>query len=264
MASWLHELGLYIYAVLAHWQALATGGFVTAVVSVIEKRRNKSLSWESYATIMAVFVLYSFFAAWQDEHRNTGSVISDKSVLSAQLGSCQGTVQSTQSRLREKETIADAFQKAFVAMQGPQAQQQANIGSCITNLAKMNPVIREKVSVIPVSFGTITLNGRVNDTKGLVMAYLSELFIITNEPERIFNGDLKCTKDFTFVNPPDINPRETVSMLMKTSTQPKLVAPNEYMITVDATGTEWNPSHPAFMTIRTTEKDFGCTFSPQE
>jgi hypothetical protein len=269
MALWLHELGLYIYAVLAHWQALATGGFVTAVVSVIEKRRNKSFSWESYATIMAVFVLYSFFAAWQDEHRNTGSVTSDKTVLSAQLGSCQGTVQTTQSSLREKETIADAFQKAFVAMQVPQAQQQANIGSCITNLAKMNPVIREKILAITVPIGTVDVAGHIPiKTTGALSPvvpyrFLTEVFVLTNVIEGNFHGIIHCERAFDFVDTPVVP--SSANAMMVAGSSPKSINENSYEVRYDATGYEWNQSHPAYM--RLISKDAyvnSCSFTKTE
>jgi hypothetical protein len=216
---------------------------------------------------VALFVWAVIHTTYRDHMELAGAVVSGQSKLAEktiQLTGCTTNLGNAGNTIRDKQSLVDTLQKTMVSMQGPQAQQQANIGSCISNLAKMNPIIREKISVIPVGFGTQSATGRINDPKGLIIAYLYELFIITNEPERNFSGDLKCSKDFTFINNPDISPRDSVMMIMKSSSPPKLVASNEYLITVESTGIEWNPSHPAFMTVRTTEKDFGCTFTPQE
>ena len=214
--------------------------------------------------LLAFFVGHTLDIVRADSESKAGTITNQDSAISkddSNLSQCRDIIIARDGTVRDKQSLADTFQKAFMSVQGPQAQISANLATC---MAKMNPAIREQISVIPVGFGTQSANGRVNDPKGLVIAYMFELFIITNEPERIFNGDLKCDKDFTFLNGPDLTPRNTVTASMRSGTPPRFIAPNEYLITVDATGTEWNPSHPAFMTIRTTDKALGCTFTPQE
>jgi len=69
MGNWFSELWLFIVAVFTHWQALVTGGIVIAAVGFYEHKKRQ-LSWESYAFIAGIFLLYSVFAAWQDEHHS--------------------------------------------------------------------------------------------------------------------------------------------------------------------------------------------------
>ena len=88
MANWFRDLWSFVYAVLAHWQALATGGLVTAIVGVYERKKKTDISWQSYAFIIFLFCIYSFFAAWQDEHRNTQTVVSEKAIAESAKNIC--------------------------------------------------------------------------------------------------------------------------------------------------------------------------------
>jgi len=115
---------------------IATGGFVTAIIGVYERWQKKSLSWQLYVFIIVSFCLYAVFAAWQDEHRNTAIVITEKSSYSSRFNECAVDLRSVRSTLRDKESLADSLQRGIVALAGPQAQQAANIASCINNLAK--------------------------------------------------------------------------------------------------------------------------------
>ncbi|MDX6456349.1 MAG: hypothetical protein QOE55_46 [Acidobacteriaceae bacterium] len=263
MGNWFHELGLFVFAVLAHWQALATGGFATAMIGVFERRQKKNLSWRSYMAIVASFCLYAIFAAWQDEHRNAAAAITEKSSYASQFNECAVDLKGARSTLRDKESLADSLQRGIVALSGPQAQQAANIASCINNLAKMNPIIHEKISVIQSPFATLGYDGKMVNRNSPLKRYITELFVITNEPERTFHGKLKCSKDYRISIPPSIQP--FAEMVMTGSEPPKMIASNEYEVAVDATGTEWNPSHPAYMQVISDDDNLGlCSFSPEE
>jgi len=263
MGNWSHDLILFLFAVLAHWQALATGGIVTAFVGIYERRNKTELAWQSYAFIMFMFCLYSFFAAWQDEHRNTGQVAREKSDYASQLNSCQSEFRSIQGTLRDKQSLADTLQKAFTAQQGPQAQQAANIASCINNLVKMNPQIREHISVVMVPIASMDLKGRIDPGRVLLTRYMTELFVLTNIPENQFHGILKCANRFDFQQVPQILTEATV--IMTGTGPPKPLTDNSYEIRVDQSSTQWNPSHPAFMRVIGNDKNIGsCTFTPIE
>lgn len=127
----------------------------------------------------------------------------------------------------------------------------------------MNPVVREKIDVIDVPIGAMNSKGRFVGPNTLVKSYVSELLIITNEPERNFHGDLKCGKNFFILQPPRINTASSVVMMA--SNPPKVIADDEYEIDVNETGAEWNSTHPAYMQVNSYDRNLGpCTFTPEK
>lgn len=128
----------------------------------------------------------------------------------SKYAACGASLNKDSSTITDKQGLIDTLQNAFVASQGPQQQQAASIASCITNLAKMNPTIREKITVIPIFIGTADIQGRFpikrNDRLNTVLSkgYINELLIITNEPERNFHGILKCAQAFDFIDTPAV------------------------------------------------------------
>ena len=224
---------------------------------------KKNISWQAYVSIVVTFCLYAIFAAWQDEHRNTAAANTEKSSYASQFNECTVDLKGVRGTLRDKESLADSLQRGIFALAGPQAQQAANIASCINNLSKMNPIIREKISVIQSPFATVGYDGKEVNRNSPLKRYITELFVITNEPERTFHGKLECSKDFRISVPPSIQP--FAEMVMTGSEPPKMIAGNEYEIAVNATGTEWNPAHPAYMQVISDDENLGlCSFRPEE
>ena len=255
---------LYI-ALREYWITWVTGtglvGFVLWAINIYDKRRvekgRRPMTWRTNVLILfCAFWFLATFSAWHDADKNLRQVITDRAVDVGKLNTCSGD-------LKTERALADSFQAAFVSMQAPRAQQEANITSCINNLAKMNPVIREKIDVIEIPIGTIDSKGHFVGPNKFISGYINELLIITNEPERAFHGDLKCDKDFSILQPPKI--KATASVVMTGSEPPKPISGKEYEIAVNATGTEWNPTHPAYLQVTSYEEDLGrCAFTPEE
>jgi hypothetical protein len=63
------EIARFIWAVLSHWQAYATGGVVTGIVNVVERLSGKTLPKKAYALIFVIFfLLVAFFLAWHEQY----------------------------------------------------------------------------------------------------------------------------------------------------------------------------------------------------
>jgi hypothetical protein len=263
MANWLHELGLFIFAVLAHWQALATGGVVTALVTVYERKRKSNLSWQSYAFILGAFCLYSIFAAWQDEHHNTARAEQVASAVAAQASGCTADLKAAKSLLEDKQSLVSTLQTAFTASQGPQEQQAANIASCITSLSKMNSKIRERIVVISIPIATVNSKGMFVSSAALLKSYLTELVITTNEIEPRFHGMLSCDNPFLPTSNPQLPTSTQTTMII--SATPQRFSDREYEISVTDTGVEWSPERPGYLQVKTDDASPGkCTFTPEE
>jgi hypothetical protein len=66
----MSELRLWLSAVIWHWQALVTGGVITAALEIWRRLGGRPLSrkWYIVVFIGGYFVIASFLA-WRDEHR---------------------------------------------------------------------------------------------------------------------------------------------------------------------------------------------------
>jgi hypothetical protein len=222
-----------------------------------------------------VFFLYSVFAAWQDEHKNTATVETDKAALTATANACIQDARVLQARFTGLETMVQSQRVTIDKQQLSNDFQQRDISSCVVSLGKMNPIIREKITVVSVPLGwedslghfPLSLKTPIKPATPapdvLPKRYVFELLIITNEPERKFYGNLKCDSAFNFIDPPFISPESLAGM--RSPSVPRNIAPNQYELRYDATGTEWNPSHPAFMRVITQRESLGsCVFTPND
>jgi len=58
----------FVWAVLSRWQAYITGGVVTALITIVEKKRGKAFSWRVFVWFLAVYLVVAFYLVWHDEH----------------------------------------------------------------------------------------------------------------------------------------------------------------------------------------------------
>jgi Na+/melibiose symporter-like transporter len=62
------ELFLFIYSTLSHWQALVSGGVITALIAVFERLSGYHLKKKTYMGLfVGVFLLVAFFMSWREE-----------------------------------------------------------------------------------------------------------------------------------------------------------------------------------------------------
>jgi hypothetical protein len=177
--------------------------------------------------------------------------------------SCSANLDKANSTVVDKQSLIDTLQQTLVASQGPQQQQAANIASCITNLAKMNPIIRLRTPVIMVPFATQDVQGRIDPKNSLLTKYITELFILTNVEQQTFSGILECANPFTILQGPNIN---SESRLITNGTPPPMPkGDRSYEIRVEQSNTVWNTSHPAYLRVIGNEGNpGGCKFTPTE
>jgi hypothetical protein len=65
----LHDLFVFLWSYLSHWQSYATGGFVTGIIGVAERLSGKQLPRKVYALIFVIsFSLAAVFMAWRDQY----------------------------------------------------------------------------------------------------------------------------------------------------------------------------------------------------
>ena len=248
MGNWFHELGLFLFAVLAHWQALVTGGIVMAAVVFYETHKGKKLSRQSMIFIISAFALYSMFAAWQDEHRNTKAVVEEKSILSSNSNLCASELKATQGTLRDKESVADTFQKAILAMQPLAQQQEANLQTCNNQFHEMTPRLSKDQRVI-----VSRVWGQPNPP-----FYLFSLVLVTGKPE-VGNGVVSCIQPFEWVQPINAQP---IPGSREIPAPNKPVKISDHAISIHpGSFTQWSPLSPIILTVKNKDGELdGCTF----
>jgi hypothetical protein len=264
MADFFAQFSTFFGAVGSHLVTLFAGCVATVTLGIFQKYVFKRpLSVKEDVAVFLLFLFFACFQAWRDEHRNTQSVIDEKSTLASEVNSCSANLRVDRAYSKGLEVQNGVARSTIDKQNTSLVQQQGTINSCVVSLGKMNPILREKIDVIMIPIGTIESKGHFVGPNALVKSYISELLIITNEPERKFHGDLKCDKNFFITQPPQI--KATALMIMVGSEPPRVIANNEYEIAVNATGTEWNPTHPAYMQVDSYDQNVGqCTFTPED
>ena len=162
MHKFFEEIGLFVWAVIAHWQSYVTGGVVTAIVTLFERKLNKTLVWKYYAIIfLASAGLVAVFYAWHDEHQNAQILINEKAEVYNKLGACSSDLTIAKGRAdffdtqnRQQQTLISDQQRLLSSQQltmntSQQAMnaQQGSMNSCVVALGKANTPETQKIDV---------------------------------------------------------------------------------------------------------------------
>src|SRR5579863_9726932 len=68
MARWVNECLAWVLAVGHHWETLVTGGIVTALLTTLQYKKQKSIPWTLARRVFAGFLFIAFFLAWRDQY----------------------------------------------------------------------------------------------------------------------------------------------------------------------------------------------------
>jgi len=254
---------LFIGNVAAHLVALMSGiaSFVLATISAI-KRKPVIERWFWIAG--AICLIAAFDGAWQDEHRNTQTVIQEKATEASQKNSCLQDARVEQAYRVGLEGLNFDQTKTIDNQRDINAKQQTAVNSCVVSLGKMNPVVHREVRVIVIPYGTAAKNSGAfvsRFAKVPEKVYMAELIITTNEDEIRPSGYLRCNDAFEVAGLPQL---PSIKGGMIAPAMPEHVSDREYKIDISDTGSYWGPSTPIYMPIRSdTEILAGCSFTPQ-
>jgi hypothetical protein len=84
----LHGFPEWVVAVIEHWHGWVSGGVLAFGLEVGDKLWDWKIGKRTFAIILGVGLLWSVFAAWRDEHRNTEAVIEGKAEAWAKYNAC--------------------------------------------------------------------------------------------------------------------------------------------------------------------------------
>ena len=253
---------LFIGNVAAHLIALMSG-LASVAIATWEKIKKRPISSGIFLAIGCLCLLFASDQAWQDEHRNDQTLIAEKSSEISAKNSCLQDARVEEAYKRDLEGEVGSQRQTIDSERNMNAKQQADVNTCVVSLGKLNPKIREVVTVIAIPLYTFD-----PDTRRLVgqysahKLYASELLITTNEVKSRFHGKLRCDNSFIPLGGPQL-PRSSQT-IFSTNAEPSRISDREYEISATNSGVEWSPSFPAYLRVSTdTESPGNCTFTPQ-
>jgi hypothetical protein len=257
MHSWTQELFLFLGNVVVHWQALLTGGVVMAAVGAYERRKSREISWQSYVFIACVFLFYSFFAAWQDEHHDATAIINDKASLAGGLATCQSDFKVQQTYSKGLETVNRNQQQTIDGQHQTVDQNQVTINRCVVSLGKMNPVINTRINVIAAHVRKVQQQNQFGPPTDM---NLFEIIIMTNhqsEPK----GLLHCEQPFRLMSQAELSGTLTMNF---TDPSNQIAVSTDHQITVNQLGALWEDENPILVSAAADRESLGhCNFKLQ-
>jgi hypothetical protein len=214
---------LFLGNVAAHLVALMSGiaSFLLAAVQAIRKKPI----WENVFWIAGGLCLFvAFDQAWQDEHRNTQTVIAEKATFAASYGSCSSDLKiaSAQTQFFEKQ--------ANMGMTNFNTQQET-LNSCVVSLGRSNAPEPIKITVKEAAFSVKGQSAHVGNGSP------SALVLETNQIITPVHGTLTCNRPFSLLDAEfAMGPHWTLSA-SKT-----VIAPNKARLEIETPA--WNPGTP--------------------
>jgi hypothetical protein len=261
MADMSEFLG-FLGNVLAHWIALMSGLFslVLALIGQAKKWRREvpRLFW-----VFAAFAVYvSCFQAWKDEHRNSEVLKQEKAALTGENNTCtferallERDVQSLNSI---HATDADSVANGRKTID----HQVAQIGQCLIDEGKMNPVINTKFKVLVIPFKDADVSYNAPPVPNQSVKWYMMLIQVNRRQEPY--GTLSCAQQFDIVTPPRIT-RITPGLPPDEFTHPQQVDPGTYILHF-LSGEVWEDSNPIHFIVKSQSDAVGlpglCTFKP--
>jgi len=70
MGKVVRECLTWALAVGHHWETLVTGGVVTALLTALQYKKQKSIPWTLARRVFAVFLFVAFFLAWRAQYES--------------------------------------------------------------------------------------------------------------------------------------------------------------------------------------------------
>lgn len=242
-------LFLFVGNVASHLVALMSG-IASVIVATYETIKGRSILARSFWSVALVCLIVACDEAWQDEHRNTQSVIADKSSITALYEDCHTGAKIQNAYTKGLEGAGINQRNTIDSLQQSASKAQSTINNCVVSLGKMNPIIRDRIAVIIVDLVPLA----PNTARGFVF------LITTSAPRSGFHGYLRCSSPFVPVGIPSI-PKSTSTAV---GSGPAVrLSDREYELEVSVPGADWSPNSPAWMKAYSTgESPKDCEFIP--
>jgi len=246
----MQNLGLFLGNVLAHWVALMSG-LVSFCFALWQYSKGKEISAKAFWVVASVFLFIAVNLAWQDEHRNSLTLISEKASAVGLTNSCLQQARVQEAFSKGLQISNQSLQNSLNQAQDSFGKQQNAVNSCVVSLGKMNPILTTKQTVIPIQIEGVNT--------GAPRKIVFEMIILTNrtiDP----TGILECASPLQ----PGTLPSLTVHGNMRFGGISTITPVNDrtFDLRVNMDGT-WTPDNPIHFTALAAGEPGPCTFKPK-
>lgn len=236
----MHNHFLFIGNVLAHWV-----GFMSSIVSftlgIVEYLRDKKTEAWIFTIIACLFLIVSFDAAWQDEHRNSSLLIGEKANAVSERDFWK---QQSYAKDASLVTRDDLLAQNYTVL----AQSQTALSTLSNRLLDIT-----KPSSLKVTSFKSLLQRESDGTAA------SALVFVVNRTVGV-HGEVACSSDFDVVEWEVMEPSHQHAAL-KSVIHAVPLAPNK--VRLNGTLPMWEADSPLIMVITSKDANPDCSFTPQ-
>jgi hypothetical protein len=247
----LSTLPVFVQAVLGHLVTILAGCGATVVLELIRRfvlKREFPNRW--YLWFLAVFLVFAFFQAWQDEYL---SALARSTDLHRQQYATSRQEERTKIERDQKQTCLNELNIVRGVLEGQTSQisgQQGTLSTCILSLAKNNSP--EKLVITAEIAYEESLASRSPDGHKRM---LSVVVAQTSKDIQPIRAILECDTEFDFAGGELVGESATFGGPINSK-----LGSRKASTVIDAPS--WRPSHPmVFFLVSTDIRPLHCVVS---
>jgi hypothetical protein len=184
----LYGFPKWAVAVIEHWHGWLSGGVLAFVLEIGDKLWDWKVSKRTFAIILGVGFLWSVFAAWRDEHRNTEQVIEGKAEAWSKYNACD-------TERRVDDALAKQLSGQVGAQQMQLANQQDTFNRCVLALGQISipQPLRVRTTITEISSNRLSVVTPNRQSEKLLLVLAT-----VNKPVSPVKGVLECDSAVSF------------------------------------------------------------------
>jgi len=242
----MHDHWLFTWNVLSHLVA-SMSGIASFVMSMWEHARNKKIESRVFFVVGVLCLTVAFDQAWQDEHRNSEVLISQKESLASEKNFWQSQYYATSQTLQRRDELLAKNYTALTDEQTSAAKSQTSLAALSQKILDINKPEKQSYG-----FHFMQWNTKLFTIPGF--SGMSQI-VITSNQSIMANFDLSCEQPFSVVDArvADGGPEFPESYLK--------VSPSSWQIRIP--NPQVSPQYPVIVTLGYNTASLGsCTFAP--
>ena len=245
----MHNHWLFIGNVFAHWVATMSS-IVSFTLGIVEYVRDKKTEGWIFWIVAGEFLVVSFDSAWQDEHRNSQTLATQKNSAVMEANFWKEQSYGKDASLHSRDQLLEQNYTALIG-------EQATAGKAQNSLTKLSEKILEvskpeKLKIFDHYLGTV--DAQYNP--GIHTTYHGTFLVLTNQTVTPVRLLVTCGRDL----------EQAVGKVLGTGAEMVggwggRVTSSAKSYGVGILSPAWTPANPMVVTVYTNQKDIGtCSF----
>ncbi len=235
----------FLLNVFAHWIA-AMSSIVSFTLGIVEYFRDKKTEAKVFAVVASLFLLIAFDQAWQDEHRNVRTLISQRATAESESNFWKQQSYEKDTDLRSRDHLLEKNYSALIGEQATANQSQVALASLSGKILDINKEPQRTTFILEL--------GVMNPEKE---KHYVQAFLMTNKPVTPVDIAIACEHEIKAMWPRIVVPGGNVQLM--TDPEGQRLAPNAFRFTM--TSPVWTPANPLVVDLYYDEDSLGkCSY----